>query len=267
MENKNLIGKSNALVDAYYSLTTREHQFIAFAVASIPRNDIALDKLEVAIDIHTFTQFFKLDEKQIRPVQLLASADKLYERDIRIVEGKTETRCRWLTSIKKHEDGKVLLRFAPEILPHLTGLRDNYTLYTIGIIKNFKCQYTFQIYELLAKSRNKNEEVLCISIENLRKRLELENKYTIFANLRRKVIEPVFSDLENCTDLQISWELVRKGRSYSHIQIIFKESEAATPPKKKAKPKRKKITDAHLAKHAKPGETAQQARARLAELL
>ena len=268
MENKNLIGKSNALIDAYYSLTVREHQFIAFAVASIPRNDIKLEKLEVTIDIRTFTEFFQLDEKRIMPNQLLASADKLYERDIRIIEGKTETRCRWLTSIKKHEEGKVILRFSPEILPHLTGLRENYTLYTIGVLKNFKSQYTFPVYELLAKTRNMREEIFCISIENLREKLEIGNKYKLFADLRKKVIEPVFSDLENCTDLNISWELIKKGRTYTHIQIIFTESKAATPPKKKAKSKRaKKITDAHLAKHAKPGETSEQARARLSKVL
>ena len=268
MENKNLIGKSNALVDAYYSLSTREHQFIAFAVASIPRNDIPLEKLEVTIDIRTFTEFFKLDAKRIMPNQLLASADKLYERDIRVVEGKTETRCRWLTSIKKHEEGKVILRFAPEILPHLTGLRENYTLYTIGVVRNFKCQHSFPIYELLAKGRNKDSEVFTISIEQLRKKLCLEDKYPRFHELKRKVIIPVFNDLENCTDLCVDWELIKRGRTITHLQVIFTESKAATPPKKKAKPKRsRKITDAYLAKHAKPGETTEQARARLTELL
>ena len=269
MQNKSLIGKSNALIDAYYSLTVREHQFIAFAVASIQRNDIQLKSLSITITLSEFAQFFSLDEKQIRPSQILASADRLYERDIRIIDGDIETRCRWLTSIEKHKQtGKVILRFSPEILPHLTGLRKNYTLYTIGILKNFKSQYTFPVYELLAKTRNMREEIFCISIENLREKLEIGNKYKLFADLRKKVIEPVFSDLENCTDLHISWELIKKGRTYTHIQVIFSESKAATPPKKKAKPKRvKKITDADLAKHAKPGETAEQARARLSKVL
>lgn len=264
MDNKKLVAKSNALIDAYYSLSVREHQFIAFAAALIPRTDIKLDHLDITIEIHEFAEFFKLDKKQVRANQLFASADKLYERDITFIDNGVEKRRRWLLGIDKHQEGKIVLKFSTEILPYLTGLSKNYTLYTIGIVRDFKCQYTFPIYELLAKDRNKNSEVFTISIEQLRKKLCLEDKYPKFHELKRRVVVPIFDDLENCTDLSIDWELIKRGRSITHIQIIFKESKAATPPKKKAKPKRrKKITDADLAKHARPGETSQQARTRL----
>ena len=264
MENKKLIAKSNVFIDAYYSLTVREHQFIAFAAALIPRTDIKLDHLEITIEIDEFAEFFKLDKKQIRPNQLFESADRLYERDIQFIDNGVMKRRRWLLGIDKHQEGKVILKFSAEILPYMTGLSKNYTLYTIGVVRNFKCQHSFPIYELLAKDRNKNSEVFNISIEQLRKKLCLEDKYEKFHDFKRYVINPVFKDLENCTDLCVDWELIKRGRTVTHLQVIFTESKAATPPKKKAKPKRrKKITDADLAKHARSGETSQQARTRL----
>lgn len=269
MENKKLVAKSNALVDAYYSLTIREHQFIAFAAALIPRTDIKLDHLDITIEFHEFTEFFKLDKKQIRPNQLFASADKLYERDITFIDDDIEKRRRWLLGIDKHQEGKVVLKFSTEILPYLTGLSKNYTLYTIGITRDFKCQHSFPIYELLAKDRNKNSEVFTISIEQLRKKLCLEDKYQKFHDFKRYVINPVFKDLDNCTDLCVDWELIKQGRTVTHLQIIFKESKAASPPKKKAKarPKPKKITDTDLAKHARPGESREAAFERIQKML
>ena len=268
MEDKNIIGKSNALVDAFYSLTVREHQFIAYAVASIGRNDIPLKKLSVTIELDAFSHFFGLDRKRIMPRDLSNSARRLFDREVTLINGSKKTTLRWIyTKIENSQSGAVTLHFSPDVLPHLTGLKGNYTLYTIGIIKNFTCQHTFPIYELLAKDRNKREEVFTITIDYLRKKLGLENKYPKFHELKRKVIIPIFSDLDECTNLSIDWELVKNGRTVTSIQVIFKESVEGIPPKKKT-PKisaPKKNTKNDIKKVAKPGDSWEQARARILE--
>jgi len=266
MDNKKLVAKSNALVDACYSLSVREHQIIAFAAASIPRNDISLTSLDVKINIEEFTEFFGLDKKKVMPNQLLESAKKLYNRSIMYLEGVEEIEMRWIGKrVRNIENGDITLSFLPELIPYLTGLKDRYTLYTIGVIKDFKCQHSFLIYELLAKDRNKDSAVFSISIEQLRKKLCLEDKYPKFHDMKRYAIEPIFADLEACTDLTLSWKLLKKGRTVTHLQIIFQESKEATPPKGSKKQKRveRPSMDELLRRHARPGENTAQATKRI----
>jgi hypothetical protein len=90
-----------------------------------------------------------------------------------------------------------------------------------------------------------------------------------FGDLRARVIEPIFKDLEECTLMNIKWSLIKEGRSFSGIQVIFKESEEALPPRGSKKTiinkssSLKPITKAYIEQHARPGESYDDVKKRL----
>lgn len=278
---KTIITKSNALIDSFYTLSLREHQLLAFAISQIPRTDILLEDLTVTINLHDFKSYYGL--QRITYAKLNKIVEDLGKRTFKYIDdGKLKTR-NWSYGYDEAIDksgNKVIeqnidIKFHKDVLPFLTGLSKTnpYTMYMLEITKDFKSKHTFPFYEMLARTRNMREDVFTISIDQLRKKLCLEG-YKSFKNLRIRVIEPIFKDLEESTLLNIDWQLIKKGRSYTHIQVIFKEDSDVIPPKKKKgiKPEHealrpKKVTEEMLSKHAKPGESRVIAFERLKKML
>jgi len=254
-EENRLVAKSNELINASYNLTLRENQILTYAIASIVRTDIELPSLDVDISLSEFKKFYSLDRFTFK--RLYSDVENLYNNEVIFYDGDMTKRRRWLSGIDYNKNKEeIKLIFSSEILPFLTGLSKDryYTLYALQITKKFKSKYSFAFFELLAQTRNMSRDIFTISNDVLRKKLHLENKYKAPKDLRIKVIEPILKDMNNCTKLSIDSELIKKGRSFSGIQIIFKESKQATPPrgsKKKTvkKPSKPKINGGFSQSH------------------
>lgn len=268
------VAKGNALVDAFYKLSLIEHQLIAYSISCIERNDIPRKgNLPVHINLAKFKALFGVEHLSLKRV--MDGVNRLYERSVHIYDpGKGEhIRHRWLGEVVEYTkaNDELSIVFYERVVPHLTGLKakGNYTMYLLDMVADFKCQHTFHVWEILAKSRNMKKDIVVIPIDLLRKKLGLEDKYKEFPDFNKRVIKPVFEDLTNCTKLNIDYELIKKGRSYTAIQVIFKEDKEALPPKKKASTKKAKakvpakLTKEYINRHAKPGESYEQATARL----
>jgi len=249
------IMKANELVHACYFLTLREHQLLAFALATIPAKHPTTEYLEVIINLDAFRRFFDLNEKEIRISDLMRAADRLYERSIEVHDEANDISksCRWLHFLEKDKPKRrIKLQFTPTVSQHLTGLIE-YTSYSIGVIKQFSSCYTLPIYEMLARCRNMKKDILCLTYPELRKKLAIGNKYTRDADFKKCVINPVLADLDNNTKLSITYDLVKENNIY-HLIIMIKDD----IPKK-----RTYITKAMIADAAQPGESLDQVKARL----
>ena len=251
-KNNSIVSKSNALIDTFYSLSVREHQLLAYAISRIPRTDIRLNDLSVTINLNEFKKFYALERLTYKKLNKLV--EELGQRTFKYLDGnKLKTR-NWSYGYDEEldQDGNRIIeqaievKFHRDVLPFLTGLSKTnpYTMYILDITKDFTSKHTFPFYEMLARTRHMREEVFSISIDQFKKKLCIEDKYKAFKDLKKYVITPIFSDLEECTLLEIDWELVKKGRTYTHIQVIFKEAPSAVPPG--PKPKKKKLTQKQL---------------------
>ena len=271
-----IVAKSNALIDSFYSLNVREHQLLAYAIAKIPHNDVKVSNLSIRVDLNEFQKIYGLERLTYKKLNEIVTG--LGKRTFKYMEGNTLKTRNWSYGYDEllDESGHKIVeqiidvKFHEDVLPFLTGLSKTnpYTMYMLEITKDFKSKHTFPFYEMLAKTRNMREEVFIISIDQLKKKLCIEDKYKAFKDLNQYVIKPIFDDLDKCTLLEIDWELVKKGRTYAHIQVIFKEDKSAIPPKGKKKSSKadsKKITEDDIKKIAKPGDSWEQARARALE--
>ena len=74
----------------------------------------------------------------------------------------------------------------------------------------------FRIYELLKSYAFTNKHTF--DLENLKEILSAET-YKRFPDFRRKVLEIAVKEINLCTDLEVHWEPICKGRKV--IQIAF----------------------------------------------
>ena len=61
-------------------------------------------------------------------------------------------------------------------------------------------------------------------IDDFREALGIsDNQYSLFADLKKRVIDSAVKEIVKKTNLNLKYELSRRGRKYTHIQFYFSE--------------------------------------------
>ena len=94
--------------------------------------------------------------------------------------------------------------FSPQIVPYLSNLKTNFTQYLQSDISNVSGAYTIRFYELVCQYRTIGKRE--ISIQDLRFILNIGDKYPLFYDFKRRVIEPSIKEINDKTPIQISYE-------------------------------------------------------------
>ena len=91
-------------------------------------------------------------------------------------------------------------------------------------LKGLSSAYAIRIYELIKQYENIGKREIAIS--DLRFMLCLQDKYPLFGNLQQRIIDPAIREINKNTPMQVTYELRKTGRKFTHIELRFK-------PKKK----------------------------------
>ena len=85
-----------------------------------------------------------------------------------------------------------------------------------------------RLYELF-RMWTGNKEVIEYSLEEIKEYLLLDNKYNLFSNFRRRIIEPVITELKEKELLDIyKVEYIKTGRKVTSIKFYVKDLESRT---------------------------------------
>lgn len=215
------VTQTNALIEASYRLTLEEKRLILAAISVIdPRGNIPP---EITISASDYANIFDL-KMPAAYQQLQDASNRLYERDIRFKEGNKEGRLRWI--YKKadyhHGQGAVTLSFSPDLHPHLSNLsRGNFTSYTIENVKTLKSTYSIRLFELLMQYKKEGKRF--ITIADFRNMFDLQEKYQLYSELRRCVIEPAIKELNQKSCLEVSYKPQKKNKTVVNLWFYFEE--------------------------------------------
>lgn len=229
----NLIVKSNKVVEAGYELTTNEQRLILLGISMIPKGQDVNAIVGYEITAQEFGQAYNIHPKTAYR-ELREAASRLYERSIIIKNEQQTAKVRWVNSVivdnpyfpdvLADENWKrVVIFFNPQIMPYLANLRDNFTRYLQSDISNVSGSYTIRFYEFIRQylSIGKRE----ITIDELRFMLNIGNKYPLFYDFKKRVIEPSIKEINEKTPVHASYDLVKKGKTVVSIVLKFKEKE------------------------------------------
>ena len=242
--SKDLIVKANALVEASYYLTANEQRLILSAIAQVPKNGVLRDDRIylvnaddfIALGVHLKTAYREMEE----------AIQKLFDRMITIKNNGAYLKTRWVQSIGKVNkemadklgllpanelvllDKKSLvygIQFSHQVLPFLTNLTANFTKYKLTEIAGFSSHYSYRLYEFIMQFQSTG--VTKISLNDLRQRLDLGDKYKATRDLNRWVIETAIKEINERSPYKVEYTLLKTGKKFTHLELKFKKKETA----------------------------------------
>jgi len=223
------VNMSNALTRAAHSLTLSEKRVIAACIAqcdSVPYAELQRQGAwTVRLSAMDYAETFAVDLNTAYE-QLQSASANLFERYIRTVretrKGPEEYRFRWIGGVKYHKgEGWVELHWWHEVVPHLFGLRKEFTTYKLAQASSLRSIYSWRLFECLKSWQGTAR--YAPDIEEFTQAMDVPASYLAnFKTLRTRVIEPAVLELADKNGMLIEWETRKAGRKV--IGLVFKFS-------------------------------------------
>jgi len=217
--------KSNALIEASYKLTLQEQRLLLICIGKINPRDELNQKL-FQVTSNDFYLAFPDMGKSNAERHLREAIDKLAERWIYIQNNNERRRIRWIQEEAEYFDGegKIEIVFSESIMPYLTQLQGQFTKIVIKNVSALKSVYSIRLYELLMQFKVIGDRL--INLNDFRSMLGLdEDKYPSFKSLNQWVIKPAVKELNQKSNLSVTVDSVKKGRSVFALHFHFKEDQ------------------------------------------
>jgi len=214
--------KSNALIEASYKLTLQEQRVLLMCIGKLnPQDKNPKKQFQLTAD-EFYLAFPDMNRKHAER-RLQEAIDRLWERSIIINWKDKSEKIRWIQGQAKYfsGEGKIEIVFSDLIMPYLTQLKGQFTSITVKNISALKSTYSIRIYELLMQFKKTGNRL--INIDDFRSILSLDKKYKEFRTLNNSILKRSLKELNAKSDLIVSVEYIKKGRSIIALQFQFKE--------------------------------------------
>lgn len=273
-KKKEMVVKSNRLIEASYRLGLIEQQIVLYAICRAREEQKGLGQdqaglfpnLPLTIRATDFAAQFSAGAGTVYD-QLKDALSALYSRSVTIHDTHPETgkarvtETRWISD-KSYVDGAGIIQFtfAPLVIPYITRLENEFTYYRLEKIGKLSSGYAVRLYEMLVQHLTIGKRE--IEVAWLRTTLCLDGEYAVLADFKKRVIDVAVAQINEHSDIEVSYTQRKTGRAVTHLDFKIKiKRKAADKPKAK-----KPVVDRpYVEKHARPGESYDQAYRRLAE--
>ena len=232
--NNDLVVKSNRLVEASYRLTLAEQRIILYAIVAARRTGKGLTA-DNFIDIQAadYATTFDVPPKQAYE-QIKEAGKTLFRRYVVLHDTHPETgkprltEVRWLSAASYIDGaGIIQLRFAPDMVPHITRLEACFTRYQLEQVAGMSSAYAIRLYELLMQWGSTGQRD--IELDWLKQTLMVEQGYERLDNFKKRVIDVAVAQINAHTDLSVRYTQRKTGRAVTHFLFHFDPKPAAAP--------------------------------------
>lgn len=230
-KKKEMVVKSNRLIEASYRLDLVEQRIILAAIVAARDSEKGLGEGFLTIRSKHFAQTFGMGEGTVYD-QLKAALQSLYQRSVTFYDIDPEsgmervTQARWISSASYiNGTGTIQLRFASEMVPYITRLKPGFTQYRLERIGRMSSAHAVRLYELLTQYKECSERK--IAIADLKSMLELDGEYDRLDNFKRRVIDVAVDQINEHSDLQVSYIQLKTGRFITDLMFKIKVKTSA----------------------------------------
>src|SRR5690606_16469831 len=117
------------------------------------------------------------------------------------------------------------ITFAPDVVPLITRLEEHFTKYEAKQVAHLTSKYATRLYELLIAWREVGK-VPQLELSEFRNRLGLlESEYTAMSDFKKRVLEPSIKQINEHTDITVTYEQHKKGRLISGFSFRIKQKQ------------------------------------------
>ncbi|WP_297473571.1 replication initiation protein [Persephonella sp.] len=220
----------NALIEARYSLTVEEQRLVLTTIAMLDNVETAPSGFPMLkIPKKLIIEATGIHEKNYH--QIKTALRRLMQRVIEIEtigkNGKREfVLYQWFAKAKYNEGAEhIEVQFHPDLKPYLLELKKRFTKIPLKQVLQLRSKYAIRLYELL--KRYEDTGFRTDYLPELRRKLGIEEKeYSRFFDFERYVLKPAVKEINEKTDLEVSYTKKRTGRRITHIEFEFHSKNA-----------------------------------------
>lgn len=225
--------KDNALITASYGLNVAESRLVLLAI-TVAKEDLKKSKLKhslgerIKISAQRYVDMFGVPKSSAYEL-LQNSCRSLFKRQFSYTEESESAvlwhrTSHWVIDIAyMNETETVSLSFSPAIIASIDDLQKHLSSYDVRKVANLTNARTIRLYELLKNLQHKGK-VSRVSIEDLRSKLGiLEHEYKRMFDFKRQVLNFSIKQINEHTDIEVSYEQHRKLRAISAFTFNIKQ--------------------------------------------
>ena len=221
------IRQHNALTSARYDYTELQQDLMFFIISKLkPDNK---DSYSLSI-----MELSKLTGKKYNAAYLHKATADMGSRVLEVLTEKSYRQI-WMFQQVEYHLGQGIIEFdlTKHILPYLFDLKDNFTSYELAAALRLTSKYAKRIYPLCSQWKDLGETKK-YDLQDFKKMLGLvddkgKEKMKQINELRAKVLDIAIKQINEHTELHVSYKLEKAGRSFKNIIFIVKSQALADP--------------------------------------
>lgn len=224
MNKKHLVTQAHNLIEARHNnpLTAREQKIVLTMASMIEPNDD--DFKDYRISIKKFSEMLGLEGKT-KYTEVKEISKELMSKTIEIPqEDGGWLLAHWVSSAKYVKgEGVLELSFSPKLKPYMLQLKNHFTSYRLSNVLSLNSSYSIRLYELMKKWQHAGKWEK--SVEELKLQFGVsEDSYNRYNHFKTRVILRAVEEVNEKTDLHISFNEIKKGRKVEKIKFLIRHA-------------------------------------------
>jgi plasmid replication initiation protein len=225
----NIVVKKNEFLKFKYSLSLNEQRLLLACISKIDSRKPLSIEHEFEITVQEMSDLFDENRDNVYR-DLKKSCKKLRSAFITTSDSEKEREINWVSTAEYWKDeSKVVIVFNNAVLPYLTSITEKFFKYKLADVKDFQSVYSLRFYELLHQFQTGGSGSQEIEIDELRRVLNLEEKYSTFGELKRSVIDKAITEINMYSNLTVSYGERKRGKKVVAIQFAFETKQKTQP--------------------------------------
>ena len=229
---KDLVVKTNRLNQAFQVLSLAEFHIVQLAIVDARDTGTGLTTdIPLRIDALRYADVFGTT-RQNAYMRMKEAEETLFNRRFSFFDedGKL-VKSRWISQVKYLDnEGAIEIVFTPAVvqgISRINGVKEFFTQYLLSQTAQLKSVYSSRLYELLIQWRS-TEKTPIINLEDFRAQLGIEeNQYKLMSDFKKRVLDLAINDINEKTDIKVTYQQHKKGRSISGFSFNFKQKKSA----------------------------------------
>jgi plasmid replication initiation protein len=220
----------NELARGKYSMDLTERRLLYVAMSKIHPDD-----MEFGTVTFTINEYIQLIENNMQEGKqskgghtydlIKIGCKSLLKRIVEIQTGKRWMAFQWVSkAIVDENTTEITLRFHDEMKPYLLWMVEEvgFTKFLLKYALPLQSVYAQRFYEIFRGMvyEGKSKIVYRTSLQDLKQLLEIGDKYTLYGDFRRKVLEPAEREINGKTDLQIAFKEIKSRARGKRIEAL-----------------------------------------------
>jgi plasmid replication initiation protein len=216
------IRQHNSLTTARYDMTALEMDIMFALLARLSKDDKPGTMYQLRVQ-----ELEKLTGRDWNYHRLGPAVTSLVGRNYHIEDGDSWLKVAMLASAEYLKgQGIIELEVSEKLRPYLVDLKNNFTSYKLHSVLSLSSKYAKRIYELASQWKDLGE-TKTYSLDEFKFMLALKDpagkgkeQYKQISQLKEFVLDIAREQINEHTDLHVSYELVKEGRSYQKVRFF-----------------------------------------------